>query len=79
MRDIDLVMTDVSTTATSLPINSTVTVSTTVKNQAATAATSSGFYVGIYLSTDATITTADTLVGRIKRARLELFFYPRLS
>jgi subtilase family serine protease len=59
VRDVDLVMTGVSTSTTSVPIGGSFTLADTVKNQGTTT-TSSIFYVGLYLSADATITTADT-------------------
>ncbi|HEX9758433.1 MAG TPA: S8 family serine peptidase [Nitrospiria bacterium] len=55
----DLVMTGVSTSTTSVPIGGSFTLADTVKNQGTTT-TSSIFYVGLYLSADAMITTADT-------------------
>ncbi|MDO8413849.1 MAG: CARDB domain-containing protein [Gallionellaceae bacterium] len=58
----DLLITDVSTALTGLPIGGAATVSTTVKNQGSVA-TSVSSTVGIYLSTDATITTEDILIG----------------
>ena len=57
--DVDLVMTSVSTTATSVPIGGSFTIANTVMNQGTTI-TSNTFSVGVYLSTDTTITTADT-------------------
>lgn len=59
----DLVMTAVSTTATNLPLNGGITVSTTVKNQGTAQTWTASNYVGIYLSTDPIITTADTMIG----------------
>lgn len=56
----DLLMTAVSG-PTSATRGNTVSISTTVKNQGAGSAAS--FSVGIYLSTDATITTSDTRIG----------------
>jgi RHS repeat-associated protein len=61
-RDVDLVPTAVSTTATSVLTGGSFTVSDTVQNQGTTP-TSSSFYIRYYLSTDATITTADSSVG----------------
>ncbi|MDP1536432.1 MAG: hypothetical protein Q8L95_04540, partial [Burkholderiales bacterium] len=48
---VDLVMTEVSTTATSLPVNGTAVISTVVKNQGTTPMTTTIAKVGIYLST----------------------------
>jgi subtilisin family serine protease/subtilase family serine protease len=61
-NNVDLLMTGVSTTAASLSLGSAASVSSTIKNQGVVATTSSTT-VGIYLSTDAIITTADTLIG----------------
>lgn len=58
----DLVITNVATTATSLPIGGSASFSTTVKNRG-NVATSVSSTVGIYLSTDATITTGDILIA----------------
>lgn len=60
--NVDLVMTAVSTKATNVRTGRNITVSYTVKNQGL-AATTSGTTVGVYLSTDATITTGDILIG----------------
>jgi len=60
--DVDLVMTDVTPDGTLL-IDSTIPpISTTVKNQGRSRTTAS-HYIGLYLSTDATVTTTDTLIG----------------
>ncbi|MFZ5470393.1 MAG: CARDB domain-containing protein, partial [Myxococcota bacterium] len=56
----DLVVTAVSGPAAANP-GTSISVSNTVLNQGTTL--SGGFFVGIYLSTDATITTSDTLLG----------------
>ena len=61
VADVDLIMTDVSTPASNLPIGNSATFSAIVHNQGSTS-TTVGYAVGIYLSTDATITTADTLI-----------------
>ena len=61
VADVDLIMTDVSTPASNLPIGNSATFSAIVHNQGSTS-TTVGYVVGIYLSTDATITTADTLI-----------------
>ena len=58
----DLVITAVSTNSTSLLIGGKTTVNTTVLNRGS-GETSVSSTVGIYLSTDATITTADTMIG----------------
>ena len=58
----DLVMTAVSTTTTNVPVGGSLAIAETVANQG-NSITTSGFYVGLYLSVDATITTADTRVG----------------
>jgi YD repeat-containing protein len=55
----DLTLTAVSG-PTSANITQPVTVATTIKNQGGT---TGGFYVSIYLSTDASITTSDTFLG----------------
>lgn len=63
LPSVDLVMTAVSTTSTSMTIGGSPTnITTTVKNQGFHAATAT-FYEGIYLSVDPTITTADTFIG----------------
>ena len=62
IRDIDLIMTDVSTTATTLSTGSSITISSTVKNQG-TSSTTTYSYVRVYLSTDANITTSDISMG----------------
>lgn len=59
----DLVMSAASSTATTVSVGGSVGVTTTVRNQG-TAAATGFFYVGVYLSADATITSADTLLGR---------------
>ncbi len=63
LPNVDLVMTVVSTTSNSAKVGTSITVSNTEKNQGTQATTISNNVVGIYLSTDATITTADTLIG----------------
>lgn len=60
---VDLVMTAVSTPVSVVPVGGSLAITDTVANQGTTAITASGFFVGLYLSTDATITTADTRVG----------------
>ncbi len=62
-RDVDLVMTAVSVAATSVGAGSSFTISDTVKNNGSTGMTANGSNVYYYLSTDATITSADTLLG----------------
>ena len=62
MRDVDLVPTSASTTATNLPLNGNITVSTTIKNQGTTP-TTTGHSVGIWLSTDTTLSSADAYLG----------------
>jgi subtilase family serine protease len=57
----DLVMTAVSGPL-STSLGTVITIANTVKNQGAGA--TGAFYVGLYLSTDATITTADTFLAR---------------
>jgi hypothetical protein len=63
--DIDLVMTAVSTPVGTATRGGYITVDDTVKNQgtAATETTFGNISVGYYLSTDATITAADTFLG----------------
>ena len=61
-RDVDLVSTEVVPSASTINIGEQITVSNTVANQGTTA-TSDSFYSGIYLSTDAVITTADRQVA----------------
>ena len=58
----DLVLTSVSGPA-SVGTGQNITVSTTVKNQGAGNAVA--FYVSLYLSSDAVITTSDTYIGRV--------------
>jgi len=58
----DLLMTAVSGPS-SANAGQDITVVNTVKNQGLEATATSGFNVGIYLSTDSTITTGDTLIG----------------
>ena len=61
-QDVDLVMTSVSTTDSQVNPGGTITVDHTIQNQGSVSTT--GYpYVGIYLSADADITTADTLIG----------------
>jgi hypothetical protein len=59
---VKLVVTGYSTTATKLPIGGTITVSNTIQNQGS-ATMPAGVYANIYMSTDATITTGDILIG----------------
>lgn len=61
-KDIDLVMTAVSTLTPAMVTGDTAIVSITVKNQGTTPA-AGGHSAWIYLSQDAAITTADTRVG----------------
>jgi subtilase family serine protease len=58
----DLIMTAVSTTATTVTRPNNITISYTVKNQGGGGA-AGPFYVGLYLSTDSVITTADKYLG----------------
>jgi len=58
---VDLFMTRISSGSTSSKPGVAISVSTTVRNGGATK--SGAFAIGIYLSTDATITTADTLIA----------------
>ncbi|HEB94375.1 MAG TPA: hypothetical protein ENI94_13140, partial [Gammaproteobacteria bacterium] len=60
--DTDLVMTALSTSSTEVNTGETITVDSTIANQG-TMETTNTFYVGYYLSTDATITTTDTRIG----------------
>ena len=62
-QGVDLVMTAVNTTATSLPIGGKITISNTVRNQGNLRTTKSFTRMGIYLSTDNIITTADIQIG----------------
>ncbi len=62
VRDVDLIMTAVSTTTTSIARGKTITMTNTVKNQG-TNALNGSFSVGLYLSTDGNVTTSDILVG----------------
>lgn len=59
----DLVMTSVTTTATSVIKGGSASVSYTVKNQGNNA--TSMFYIGFYLSTDNIISTTDKLLGTV--------------
>jgi hypothetical protein len=59
----DLVMAAVSTAATSVVAGSSFSIADTEKNGGTTGMTVSSNTVNYYLSTDATITTADTLIG----------------
>lgn len=59
----DLVMTSVGTPATNLVKGGAVSVTYTVKNLGSNGA--SAFYIGLYLSTDSTITTTDKLLGTV--------------
>lgn len=58
----DLIGAAFSVNPTYQPVNPTVTANYSIKNQGATS-TLGGFLVGFYLSSDATITTADTFLG----------------
>ncbi|MCF6212223.1 MAG: S8 family serine peptidase [Gammaproteobacteria bacterium] len=60
--DVDLAMTALSTPSTDANTGETITVSSTITNQGTTETTST-FYIGYYLSSDVTITTADTRIG----------------
>ncbi|MGA8145945.1 MAG: CARDB domain-containing protein, partial [Gallionellaceae bacterium] len=61
--DVDLVPTSLGTTTTSLAAGGNLTVTDTVANQGTSPTSASSFRVNYYLSTDATITAADTLLG----------------
>ena len=63
IRDVDLVMTGVGTAAEFVPLGGSFTISNTELNQGTTNMTVSSNIVRFYLSTDATITTADRLIG----------------
>ena len=63
VRNVDLVPTSLSTTATSVSRGGSCTVTDTVANQGASPTSASSFRVNYYLSTDTTITAADTLIG----------------
>ncbi len=63
IRDVDLVMTAVSTTATSAGAGNSFVVDASVKNQGTTSTTVSSFTVGYYLSVDNIITGSDKLIG----------------
>ncbi|MGC2457247.1 MAG: CARDB domain-containing protein [Gallionellaceae bacterium] len=63
VRSVDLVPTSLSTTATSVSRGGSFTVTDTVVNQGASPTSASSFRVNYYLSTDTTITAADTLIG----------------
>ncbi|VAW90400.1 Serine protease, subtilase family [hydrothermal vent metagenome] len=60
--DTDLVMTALSTSSTEVNTGEAIIVDSTIANQGTTETTNT-FYVGYYLSTDATITTTDTRIG----------------
>ena len=60
-RNFDLIVDSISTSATSMPVNEAITVSTSVTNQG-TSPGKLSTNLGLYLSTDATITTSDTLI-----------------
>ncbi len=59
IRDVDLIMTSVSTGATSVGAGNSFTINSTEKNQGSTVMTATTNTVKLYLSTDATITAAD--------------------
>jgi hypothetical protein len=58
----DLIMTNISTTATEIAAGRSFTIANTVKNQGTTSITTS-FTVRFYLSTDSSITSSDTSIG----------------
>ena len=60
---VDLVMTAVGATPTTVVPGGSLTLDGTIKNQGAAAMTVSSTTVGYYLSVDSAITTADTLLG----------------
>ncbi|VAX04940.1 Serine protease, subtilase family [hydrothermal vent metagenome] len=60
--DTDLVMTALSTSSTDVNTGETIMANSTITNQG-TSDTTTTFYIGYYLSSDATITTADTQIG----------------
>jgi YD repeat-containing protein len=61
---IDLTATAIDVPPGDIAIGTNVTLSGTIANQGSTATAVGGFNVGYYLSTDATITTDDQLLGR---------------
>ncbi|VAW90401.1 hypothetical protein MNBD_GAMMA18-2032 [hydrothermal vent metagenome] len=61
-RDVDLLISSVSTPDNQVYRGSAISVTQTIHN-AGGSPTDSGSWVGIYLSSDATITTADTRIG----------------
>jgi hypothetical protein len=63
-QGVDLVPTAVSTTATIVAVGTSFTISDTVKNQGTADETATNLVAGYYLSTDATITAADTYIGQ---------------
>ena len=69
-RNVDLQMTAVSKTVSTVGQTKTFTISNTVKNVGTTHMTAATFTVKLYLSTDATITTADITIGSRQVNRL---------
>ena len=63
IRDVDMVMTALTTSAEWLPIGGQITLADTVKNVGTTPTTTAPITVSFYLSTDKIITTRDTLIG----------------
>ena len=62
-RDVDLVMNAISTNATLVPAGGSFTIVNTETNNGTTGMTVTSNIVRFYLSTDATITSTDTLIG----------------
>ena len=63
IRDVDLVMTVVSTLSSSVHVGSSFFIDNIEKNQGTTNMTASSNMIRFYLSTDATISSTDTLIG----------------
>ncbi len=62
-RDADLVIEEVTTATTRIKIGETLAVTNTVRNRGTTYASNAYVEVALYLSSDATITTADRAIG----------------
>lgn len=67
VRSVDMIVTSVSA-PTSVTRGTTFSVPVTIKNQGTTQTSIYPIYINVYLSTDTTITTSDTLLGQMSLA-----------